>query len=35
MSLYDLATAWVERKLVYEGGCGKFIAVSELTRQIF
>jgi len=35
LSLYDLATAWVERKLVYAGGCGKFIAVSELTRQIF
>ncbi len=35
MSLYDLATAWVERKMVYEGGCHKFIAVSELTKSIF
>lgn len=35
MSLYDRATAWVERKLVYEGGCRKFIAVSDLTREIF
>ncbi len=35
MSLYDLATAWVEKKLVYEGGCHKFIAVSELTKTIF
>lgn len=35
MSLYDLATAWVEKKLVYEGHCQKFIAVSELTKAIF
>jgi UDP-glucose:(heptosyl)LPS alpha-1,3-glucosyltransferase len=35
MSLYDLATAWVEKKLVYEGNCRKFIAVSNLTRDIF
>jgi len=35
MSLYDMATAWVERKLVMEDRCKKFIAVSELTRQIF
>jgi UDP-glucose:(heptosyl)LPS alpha-1,3-glucosyltransferase len=35
MSLYDLATAWVEKKLVYEGNCQKFIAVSNLTRDIF
>lgn len=35
MSLYDAATAWVEKKLVMESGCKKFIAVSELTRQIF
>ena len=35
MSPYDLATAWVENKLVYEGGCRKFIAVSDLTRDIF
>jgi len=35
MSLYDMATAWVEKKLVYEGHCRRFIAVSELTRDIF
>ncbi len=35
MSLFDRATAWVEKKLVYEGGCKKFIAVSELTKEIF
>ena len=35
MSLYDLATAWVEKKLVMESRCKKFVAVSELTRQIF
>ncbi|MEI6609311.1 MAG: glycosyltransferase family 4 protein [Deltaproteobacteria bacterium] len=35
MSLYDLATAWVEKKMVTEGNCQKFIAVSNLTRDIF
>ena len=35
MSLYDLATALVEKKLVYEGNCKKFVAVSSLTREIF
>jgi UDP-glucose:(heptosyl)LPS alpha-1,3-glucosyltransferase len=35
MSLYDLATAWVEKKLVYEGSCKRFIAVSSLTKDIF
>ena len=35
MSFYDLATAWVEKKLVYEGNCQKFIAVSGLTKDIF
>jgi UDP-glucose:(heptosyl)LPS alpha-1,3-glucosyltransferase len=35
MSLYDLATAWVEKKLVTQGNCQKFIAVSNLTRDIF
>ncbi len=35
MSLYDLATAWVEKKLVYKGNCKKFIAVSSLTKDIF
>ena len=35
MSLYDLATAWVEKKLVTQGDCQKFVAVSNLTRDIF
>jgi UDP-glucose:(heptosyl)LPS alpha-1,3-glucosyltransferase len=35
MNLHDRATAWVERKLVYEGGCRKFVAVSHLTRDVF
>src|SRR5664280_113940 len=35
MSLYDLVTDWVERKIVYEGKCKKFIAVSSLTKDIF
>jgi UDP-glucose:(heptosyl)LPS alpha-1,3-glucosyltransferase len=35
MSLYDLATARVEKKLVYEGHCKIFIAVSSLTKDIF
>jgi UDP-glucose:(heptosyl)LPS alpha-1,3-glucosyltransferase len=35
MSLYDLATAWVEKRLVYEGNCKKFVAVSSLTKKIF
>jgi len=35
MSLFDRATDWVERKMVYEGNCKKFIAVSTLARDIF
>ena len=35
MSLFDSATAWVEKKLVYEGNCKKFVAVSSLTKDIF
>ncbi len=35
MSLYDLATSWVEKKLVTQGSCKKFVAVSNLTRDIF
>lgn len=35
MSPYDLVTAWVEKKLVEEGNCKKFIAVSSLTKDIF
>ena len=34
MSLFDRATAWVERKLVETGTC-RFAAVSELTREKF
>ena len=34
-SLYDLATAWVERKLVMTGGCRFFLAVSELAKGKF
>lgn len=32
-SLYDLATAWVERRLYAEGGCQKILPVSELAAQ--
>jgi len=35
MSLYDLATSWVEKKLVTQSNCKKFVAVSNLTRDIF
>lgn len=35
MNLHDRATDWVERKLVSEGRCRKFIAVSSLTKDIF
>src|SRR5208337_3210620 len=35
MSLYDLATAWVEKELVHNGNCKKFVAVSNLTKDIF
>lgn len=35
MNLFDRATAWVEKKLVYEGNCKKFVAVSNLTKDIF
>jgi len=35
MSLFDRAAAWTENRLVYEGGCRRFLAVSELTRKIF
>jgi UDP-glucose:(heptosyl)LPS alpha-1,3-glucosyltransferase len=35
MNLFDSATAWVEKKLVYEGNCKKFVAVSSLTKEIF
>jgi UDP-glucose:(heptosyl)LPS alpha-1,3-glucosyltransferase len=35
MSLFDRATDWVERKMVYEGNCKRFIAVSTLARDIF
>ncbi|MDO9228880.1 MAG: glycosyltransferase family 4 protein [Syntrophales bacterium] len=35
MSLFDRALARVEDRLVSEGGCQRFLAVSELTRKIF
>jgi len=35
MSLFDRALARVEDRLVSEGGCRRFLAVSELTRTIF
>ncbi|MDA8125879.1 MAG: glycosyltransferase family 4 protein [Deltaproteobacteria bacterium] len=35
MSLFDRATAYVEDRLVYEGGCRRFLAVSQLAREIF
>ena len=35
MSLFDRALASVEDRLVSEGGCRRFLAVSELTRKIF
>jgi UDP-glucose:(heptosyl)LPS alpha-1,3-glucosyltransferase len=35
MSLFDRALACVEDRLVSEGGCRRFMAVSELTRRIF
>lgn len=34
-SLFDQATAWVERKMVTGGRCRRFLAVSSLSRQIF
>jgi len=35
MTLSDSATAWVEKKLVYEGNVKIFVAVSSLTKEIF
>ena len=35
MSLFDRATAWVERKLVTGYRCSGFFAVSELTRKLY
>ncbi|MBU0575883.1 MAG: glycosyltransferase family 4 protein, partial [Proteobacteria bacterium] len=35
MSLFDRAIARVEDRLVFKGGCRRFLAVSELTREIF
>ena len=34
-SLFDRTTARMEDRLVREGGCRRFLAVSELTRRIF
>jgi UDP-glucose:(heptosyl)LPS alpha-1,3-glucosyltransferase len=35
MSLFDYGTAWVERRLVGNKRCKKFIAVSNLTKEKF
>ncbi len=35
MSLFDRATARMEDRLVLNGGCRRFLAVSSLTRKIF
>ncbi len=35
MSLFDLATARMEDRLIYRGGCRRFLAVSELARKVF
>ncbi|MEK6655427.1 MAG: glycosyltransferase family 4 protein, partial [Thermodesulfobacteriota bacterium] len=35
MSLFDRAIARVEDRLVFKGGCRRFLAVSCLTREIF
>ncbi len=35
MSLFDRATAWVEGRLVRNGGCSQFLSVSSLTREKF
>ncbi len=35
MNLFDSTTAWVEKKMVYEGNVKKFVAVSNLTKDIF
>jgi UDP-glucose:(heptosyl)LPS alpha-1,3-glucosyltransferase len=32
MSLFDRATAWIERSLIRNGGCRAFLAVSSLTK---
>jgi len=35
ISLFDMTTDWVERRLVLKGNCRKFVAVSRLTKEIF
>jgi UDP-glucose:(heptosyl)LPS alpha-1,3-glucosyltransferase len=35
MSLFDLGTQWVEKKLVANSNCRKFLAVSHLTKDKF
>jgi UDP-glucose:(heptosyl)LPS alpha-1,3-glucosyltransferase len=35
MSLFDWSTAWVEKQMITNGGCQRFIAVSDLTKEIF
>jgi UDP-glucose:(heptosyl)LPS alpha-1,3-glucosyltransferase len=35
MSLFDYGTAWVERQLIRQGGCKKYLPVSTLTKEKF
>ena len=35
LSLFDRTTAWVEKQMVTGGACRYFLAVSQLTRDIF
>jgi UDP-glucose:(heptosyl)LPS alpha-1,3-glucosyltransferase len=35
MSLFDRATAKMEDHLIYQGGCRHFLAVSNLTKELF
>jgi len=35
MSLFDRATACMEDRLIYQGGCRRFLSVSELARKVF
>ncbi len=35
MSLFDYGTAWVEKRLIHEGKCKKFLPVSDLSKEKF
>ncbi len=35
MSLFDRATACMEDRMIYRGGCHRFLSVSELARKVF